>query len=183
MVKGGSLENEGQVVVFTGGGKGKTTAALGLACRAVGHGRTAAFIHFSGPERPELGDVAATRKFSAKLTMIGIECQAGEPSYLDDFDESVPTVEAALDRARQLVLGAECDVLVLDDINPLLHGGIIEEASILDLINARPEGSTIVLTGRFAPEAILRMADVVTDFTEVKHPAQAGIEPRKGIDF
>jgi cob(I)alamin adenosyltransferase len=183
MVKGGSLENEGQVVVFTGAGKGKTTAALGLACRAVGHGRTAAFIHFTGPERPQLGDVAATRRFTASLTMIGIECQAGDPSYLNDFDESVSTLEAALDRAKRLLVEEKCDVLVLDDINPLLHQGIVEEASIVDLINDRPEGSTIVLTGRFAPEAILRMADVVTDFAEVKHPAQAGIEPRKGIDF
>jgi cob(I)alamin adenosyltransferase len=182
-VKGDSLENQGQVVVFSGPGKGKTTAALGLACRAVGHGRAAAFIYFTGPERPELGDVAATRGFGAKLKMIGIECQAGDISYLDGFDESVPTVEAALDRARELLLGGECDVLVLDDINPLLHGGIIEQASVIDLINDRPESATIVLTGRFAPESIVKMADVVTDFAEVKHPAQAGVEPRKGIDF
>jgi cob(I)alamin adenosyltransferase len=180
---GGSLENQGEVIVFTGAGKGKTTAALGLACRAVGHGRTAAFIHFTGPDHPELGDVAATRRLSAKLKMIGIECQADDLSYLDDFDESVPTVEAALDRARQLVVGGECDVLILDDINPLLQHGIIEEVSVIDLISGKPEPVTIVLTGRFAPEAIVEIADVVTDFAEVKHPARGGLQPRRGIDF
>ncbi len=182
-VEGGSLEKQGQVIVFTGSGKGKTTAALGLVCRALGHGLTAVFIHFTGPEHPSLGDVTSAASMGAKLKTIGIECQASEASYLDEFDESVPTLEAALDRARELLAGGECDVCVLDDINLLLHQGVLDVDPIIDLINSRPESTTIVLTGRSAPAAIVEIADVVTDFAKVKHPAQAGVEPRKGIEF
>lgn len=180
---GAKAEGQGQVIVFTGAGKGKTTGALGLACRAVGHGGKAAFIHFTGPERPSLGEVTATRSLSAELKMIGIECQAEDPSYLSDFDQSVPTLEAALDLARQLIKGGEYDVVVLDDINPLLHQGAVDEATVIELITDRPETTTVVLTGRFAPEAIVEMADVVTDFADVKHPVHTGVGPRKGIDF
>lgn len=176
-------KEEGQVIVFTGAGKGKTTAALGLACRCVGHGGRAVFIHFTGPARPALGEVMSTRALGAKLKMLGIECQAEDPSYLQDFDESVRTIEDSPQRARQLLEEGEYDVLVLDDINPLVDRGIIEEATVLELISEKAEATTVVLTGRSAPQGILEMADVVTDFTEVKHPAQAGVEPRKGIAF
>ena len=176
-------EEWGNVIVFTGSGKGKTTAALGLACRAVGHGGKAAFIHFSGPARPSLGDVLSTKVLGHDVRMIAIESQAAEAAYVDQFDESVATVEAALHRARELAFGGECDVLILDDINPLLHGGIVEESFIVDLISSKPEAATIILTGRFAPEAIVKIADVVTDFAEVKHPARVGVGPRMGIDF
>ena len=179
----GKVEEQGEVIVFTGRGRGKTTAALGLACRAVGHGKTAVIIHFTGPNHPELGDVIATVGLGAKLKTVGIECQADNPQYLDDFDESVPTLEAALDRASQLVTGGECDVLVLDDINPLLHQGSVEAATVIDLVSDKPRTTTIILTGPFAPEALLKVADMVTDFAVVKPPADARIEPRKGLDY
>jgi len=180
---GAKAEGQGQVIVFTGGGKGKTTAALGLACRAVGHGGKAAFIHFTGPERPSLGEVTATGTLGAKLKMIGIECQAADPSYLSEFDQSVPTLKAALDLARELIKGGECDTVVLDDINPLLDQGMVDEEAVIDLISDKAEATTVVLTGRFAPDSIMEIADVVTDFAEVKHPVHTGAAPRKGIDF
>jgi len=180
---GAKAEGQSQVIVFTGAGKGKTTAALGLACRAVGHGGKAAFIHFTGPERPTLGEVTATRSLGAELKMIGIECQAEDPSYLSDFDQSVPTLEAALDLARQLIKGGEYDVVVLDDINPLLHQGRVDEEAVIELISDKPENTTVVLTGRFALDSVVEMADVVTHFAEVKHPVRTGLAPRKGIDF
>jgi cob(I)alamin adenosyltransferase len=171
-----------QVIVFTGSGKGKTTAALGLACRALGHGRKAAFLHFTGPTRPRLGDVHSARVLGG-LRMIGIASQAADPSYLDQFDETVPTVEAALDRARQMLLGGECDLLVLDDINPLLDQGLVEQSIVVGLIETKPPSATIVFTGRSAPKAIMELADIVTDFAEVKHPARTGVRARSGIDF
>ncbi len=172
-----------QVIVFTGSGKGKTTAALGLACRALGHGRKAAFLHFTGPMWPRLGDVLSARVLGGGLRMIGIASQATEPSYLDQFDETVPTVEAALDRAEQMLSGGECDLLVLDDINPLLDQGLVEQSVVTGLIEAKPPSATIVFTGRSAPNAIMELADIVTDFAEVKHPARAGVAARSGIDF
>lgn len=176
-------EEWGNVIVFTGSGKGKTTAALGLACRAVGHGRRAAFIQFTGPARPSLGDVLSTRVLGQDVRMIAIESQASDAAYVDQFDESVATVEAALYRVRELLAEGEHGLVVLDDINPLLHQGNIDEVVVRDLIAGKPASATIVFTGRSAPQWVLEMADIVTDFAEVKHPVHAGVGPRKGIEF
>ena len=172
-----------QVIVFTGSGKGKTTAALGLACRALGHGRRVAFLHCMGPTRPRLGDVLSARTLGSGLRMIGIVSQAADRSYLDQYDETVPTLEAALDRAKQMLLGGECELLVLDDINPLLDQGLVEQSIVTGLIETKPPSATIVFTGRCAPDAIVELADIVTDFAEVKHPARAGVAARSGIEF
>lgn len=92
-------------------------------------------------------------------------------------------MEAALHRSRQLLAEGSCDLLVLDDINPQLDRCIITELAVRDLIAGKPQSATIVLTGRFAPQWVLEMADIVTDFAELKHPVHAGVGPRKGIEF
>jgi cob(I)alamin adenosyltransferase len=176
-------ELEGNVVVFTGAGKGKTTAAVGLACRALGHGRTAAFIHFTGPFRPSLGEVRCTQELGRKVTMIAISSQAAQESYLDQFDECVPTLDAALERAAQLGRDAGYDLIVLDDINPLLDQGVIRPQAVRELVQGKAKPVTVVFTGRSAPDWLLAMADIVTDFAEVKHPVHAGVGPRRGIEF
>ncbi len=178
-----NMEAWGNIIVFTGGGKGKTTAALGLACRAVGHGGTAVFLHFTGPTRPSLGDVHSMKVLSPKVRTIAIESRAADSDYLDQFDESVATVEAALDRGGELLARGKCSLLVLDDMNPLLAEGTVEKARVLDLIATRPESTSIVLTGRSAPTWLVELADIVTEFAEVKHPVHAGVGPRKGIEF
>lgn len=171
------------MIVHTGLGKGKTTAALGLACRVLGHGGRVVFIRFTGPEYPQMGDVRTATALGGNLRMIGVESQARDASYLADFTESTATVETALALARGLLMRGECDLLVLDDINPLLDEGTIDTAQVVALIDEKPPNVNMVLTGRSAPQAIIERADTVTDFTEIKHPSQAGIEPRKGIDF
>jgi cob(I)alamin adenosyltransferase len=174
---------EGNVVVFTGGGKGKTTAAVGLAYRALGHGGRAAFVYFTGPQRPSLGEVQSLKLLGSRVTTIAIRSQAAHASYLDQFDDSAPTVDAALDRVRELMREAEWSLLVLDDINPLLAQGIIDAVRLRELIDEKPESATIVLTGRSAPDWLLEMASIATDFTEVKHPVHEGVGPRRGIEF
>ncbi len=174
---------KGNVIVFTGGGKGKTTAALGLACRTVGHGGRATFIYFTGPLRPSLGEVQSVKVLGPKVTMIAVQSQAADRSYLEQFDESVPTLEAALKRAGQFLRDPERSLLVLDDINPLLDRGAIDQQRVRELIEMKPEPTTIVLTGRSAPYWLVEMADIVTDFAEVKHPVHEGVPPRKGIEF
>ncbi|MFQ6001150.1 MAG: cob(I)yrinic acid a,c-diamide adenosyltransferase, partial [Anaerolineae bacterium] len=129
------------------------------------------------------GDVRAATALGGNLRMIGVESQARDTSYLADFAESTATVEAALALTRELFIRGECDLLVLDDINPLLYEGTIDTAQVVALIDEKPPNVTVVLTGRFAPQAIIERADTVTDFAEIKHPSQADIEPRKGIDF
>lgn len=181
--QGNESEETGQVIVYTGVGKGKTTAALGLAYRVVGHGGRVAFIHFTGPDYPQMGDVKAATTLGGNLRMIGVESQARDVSYLADFAESVGTVEGALARARELLHRGECELLVLDDINPLLCEGAVEIDQVTALIAEKPPGVSIVLTGRFAPQAIIEGADTVTDFAQIKPPRTARIEPRKGFDF
>jgi len=176
-------ELEGSVVVFTGGGKGKTTAAVGLACRALGHGGKAAFVYFTGPLRPSLGEVRSIKLLGPRVAMLAIRSQAAQESYVDQFDESVPTLDAALDRASDLLRDPECSLLVLDDVNPLLAERTIHPERIRELIERKPEPATIVFTGRFAPDWLVEMANIVTDFAEVKHPAHEGVGPRRGIEF
>lgn len=181
--QGNESEETGQVIVYTGLGKGKTTAALGLACRVVGHGGRVAFIHFSGPDYPQMGDVKAVTTLGGDLRMIGVESQARDVSYLADFAESAATVEEALARAGELLHRRECELLVLDDINPLLCEGAIQIDQVTALIAEKPPGVSIVLTGRFAPQAIIESADTVTDFAQLKQLSHVRVEPRKGFDF
>jgi cob(I)alamin adenosyltransferase len=178
-----SLETEGNVIVFTGSGKGKTTAALGLACRAVGHGGAAWFIYFTGPVRASLGEVSSTKVLGQKVRMIAVRSQAASEAFLGQFDETVPTLDAALDRAGELARDPECSLLVLDDINPLLGEGLIDRERVQELLETKREPSTLVFTGRSAPEWLTEAADIVTDFAEVKHPVHEGVPPRKGIEF
>jgi len=178
-----TVELGGNVIVFTGGGKGKTTAAVGLACRALGHGGKVAFVYFTGPLRPNLGEVRSAKLLGPQVTMIAIRSQAAQESYVDQFDEAVPTLDAAIDRASELMRDAECSLLVLDDINPLLAQGAIDPWRIRELIQHKPESTTIVLTGRSAPGWLVEMANIVTDFAEIKHPVHMGVGPRRGIEF
>jgi len=182
-MEGNESIETGRVIVHTGRGKGKTTAALGLAYRVLGHGGRAVIIFFTGPEHPQLGDVRAAATLGGNLRMIGIESQARDLTYLADFAESTATVKEALALARKLLTRGEYDLLVLDDINPLLHEGAIDTAEVVTLIDEKPPDVHLVLTGRFAPQTIIERADTVTDFVQIKHPSQARTGPRRGVDF
>jgi cob(I)alamin adenosyltransferase len=127
--------------------------------------------------------VSSIKLLGPKVTMIAIKSQAAQESYVDQFDESVATVDAAMDRARELVVDPDCSLVVLDDINPLLADQEIGPEQVRELIEERPEPTTIVLTGRFAPQWLIELASIVTDFAEVKHPAHEGVGPRRGIEF
>jgi cob(I)alamin adenosyltransferase len=182
-MEGDEWVETGAVIVYTGLGKGKTTAALGLALRVLGHGGRAVVIFFTGPKHPQMGDVRAAATLGGNLRVIGIESQARDLTYLADFAEFTGTVKEALALARELLTRGECDLLVLDDINPLLHQGVIDTAEAVALIDQKLPNVHLVLTGRFAPQMIIDKADIVTDFAQIKHPSRASIEPRKGFDF
>ena len=182
-MEGNESVETGRVIVHTGLGKGKTTAALGLAYRALGHGGRVVIIFFTGPEHPQMGDIRAAATLGEDLRTIGIKSQATDVTYLADFAESTDTVKEALALARELLTQGNCDLLVLDDINPLLHDGTIDTAQVVALIDEKPPNVDLVLTGRFAPQTIIDRADTVTDFVPIKHPVQTGLGPRKGFDF
>ena len=183
----GSLEvteaiKESEIIVFTGPGKGKTTAALGVALRTIGQGGKVIFVHFTGPGHPVLGEVKAAAAIGGSLRMIGIRSEASDVSYLDGFSESVDTVAEALTMARELWV-RECDLLVLDDITHHLERGSIDVAQVLHLIDSKTPNASILLTGSFVPQLIVQRADLVTEFLQIKHPTDAGVHLRRGIDF
>ena len=175
-------EDTGQVIVFTGSGRGKTTAALGIALRMIGYGGRVVYIHFTGPRHREAGEVKTAAALGDSLRMIGIKSEARDVSYLNSFSESVDTVADALSMAHKVWM-RECDLLVLDDINTQLEQGRIDIGQVMALLDDRPPNTSIILTGQCVPVVISERADTVSEFVQIKDYSQPSMGLRKGIDF
>lgn len=174
------LGAQGTVQVYTGDGKGKTTAALGLALRAWGHGARVLVIQFM-KGRIDYGELAAARR----LPGFDIE-QYGRETFVDRDEpaaEDVALAREALARARQVVAENAYDLVVLDEVNVAVDYGLVETKEILDLVAARPPEMELVLTGRGAPAAFVEAADLVSEVREIKHHYREGVAARKGIEF
>lgn len=171
-----------QIIVFTGSGIGKTNAAIGIAVRTISIGGRVIFVYFTGPQHPTLGEVKAAAVISGNWRTIGIKSEAKDPSYLDDFSESVDTVKEAINMA-QTIWSSECDLLILDNITHHFACGSIDIAQVIAIIDNRSPNTSIVLTGLSAPESLIEKADVVTEFLEIKQPTDTDMHLRKGIDF
>lgn len=190
----------GYIQVYTGGGKGKTTAAIGLAVRAVGAGKKVFFMQFMKGKvysehrildalKPEL-TLAPTGKpfFIAKEGMLS-EQELNE--FGDDvvvFEDGNPppdyvkSMHDALRRGRDAAASGTYDLVVLDEAIVALYFGLLGKSQIKDLLEARSPSTELVLTGRNAPQWLIEAADLVTEMKEIKHYYQAGVEARKGIE-
>ncbi len=174
------LGTQGTVQVYTGDGKGKTTAALGLALRAWGHGARVLVIQFM-KGRIDYGELAAARR----LPGFDIE-QYGRETFVDrdrPAEEDVALAREALARARQVIAENAYDLVILDEVNVAVDYGLVEAKEILDLVAARPPEMELVLTGRSAPAEFVEAADLVTEVREIKHHYREGVAARKGIEF
>jgi cob(I)alamin adenosyltransferase len=175
-----SNPKRGLIHVYTGDGKGKTSAALGLALRAAGHGwRTYVGQFLKGQE---YGELEAARLLAGRLT---IE-QYGKPSFIRAdkvTPEDVRLAQEGLARACQAMRSATYDIVVLDEINVALFFDLVTVGDVLSVIDQKPDGVELVLTGRRVPDEILARADYVTVMQEAKHPYQQGIAARQGIEF
>lgn len=169
----------GCVQVYTGNGKGKTTAALGLALRAVGRGLKVCFFQFIKGGGP-YGEHLVAAKLAPLLTIT----QTGRPGWVNtqDIREDRRLAQEAFEQAKGLLTSGEYDLLVLDEINGAVGFGLIDLEQILELISLRPEGVELVLTGRNAHERVIEAADLVTEMREVKHYYKAGVPARIGIE-
>jgi cob(I)alamin adenosyltransferase len=171
----------GHIQVYTGNGKGKTTAALGMALRAAGRGMKTYVAQFL--KKGEYGELLAAARHLAGLVTIE---QFGLPEFHHrENGVSAPEVRAAeegLAAAEAALAGGRYQIVVLDEINTLLHFGIIPLEPVLRLMERKPSGVELVLTGRYAPQAILDRADLVTEMREVRHYFQKGIQARTGIE-
>ena len=169
---------KGLVQVYTGNGKGKTTAALGLALRASGQGLRVGFLQFlKGNSR--CGEHLATAKYPI-FTII----QPSSRSVFRQPDEARRLIASeALARARDMMSGGEYDLLVLDEVLTAVKVGALDLGEVLDLVRSRPCGLEVVLTGRGAPPEITSVADLVTEMVPHKHPLEQGIGARRGIEY
>ena len=174
-----TADDIGYVHVYTGDGKGKTTAAIGLAIRAAGHDRRTYIGQFM--KGRDYGELTALRH----LPQITIR-QYGDPKCIRKEEVTATHVahaEAGLEQARTAMLSGRYDIVVLDEVNVALWFGLLTEAAVLSLLDERPPAVELILTGRRAPRAILDRADLVTEMTEVRHYYSAGVLARKGMEY
>lgn len=175
--------DSGMVIVYTGHGKGKTSAALGLILRAVGHGFRVLMIQFlkGGWDYGELKSIERLSP-EAEIRPLGVGCVG----ILDDtkpIEEHRQAAGDALSEVRQAVASGAYDIIILDEINIAVHLELIALEDVLQIIRKRPEKLTLVLTGRFADEQVIEAADLVTEMKEIKHPFQKGRLSQKGLDY
>lgn len=171
----------GLVQVYTGDGKGKTTAALGLSLRAVGNGFRVLVIQFL-KGRNKTGELRATEIYgdAFRIEQYGSGRFLGKRQPKEDERE---LGAQALQRAKEAMQNKACDLLVLDEISHAINMGIVDLVAVQDLIVGRPHGLEIVLTGRYMPLELVAIADLVSEIQEVNHPHARGIQARKGIEF
>jgi len=170
----------GLIQVYTGNGKGKTSAAFGLALRAVGRGLNVYIIQFikGGFDYGELYIVDKLPNLTLKAFGRGRFITEKPPKK-----EDINLAEEALALAEEVIGNGEYDIVILDEINVALNLRLISLEKILELINNKPEHVELVLTGRYAPPEIIETADLVTEMREVKHPFSKGYQARKGIEY
>ena len=181
----GGLEMEpglerGLVHVYTGNGKGKTSAAFGLALRAIGRGLKVYVIQFIKGGF-DYGELHASRYLP------NLELKAfGRGRFIAETPPAKADVELArdaLELAKKVVNGGEYDIVILDEVNVALNLGLIGVEEVIQLIKNKPKGVELILTGRNAPQEIIELADLVTEMKEIKHPASKGVPPRMGIEY
>jgi cob(I)alamin adenosyltransferase len=170
----------GYIQVYTGNGKGKTTAALGQALRAAGHGLRSYIGQFLKGQA--YGELTAARRLAPEIT---IE-QFGRKGFVHvtetPDEEDIRRARRGLERCRRAMLSGRYALVVLDEVNVALHFRLLSVKDILGFLDRKPADVEIILTGRYAPPALLRRADLVTEMKEKKHYYNRGVRARAGIE-
>jgi len=169
--------SKGMIQVYTGKGKGKTTAALGLALRAVGQRMKVIVIQFVKGNR-----TCGEHLFADKYHPFDIVQLNMGDSFTQTLDELRPVTEQTLAFAEEAIVSGSYDMVILDEIFVAVKKGLITTEQVKGLMNKKPQGVELVLTGRGAPEEIIQQADLVTEMLAVKHPLTKGIPKRRGIE-
>ena len=171
------------MIVYTGKGKGKTTAALGIVLRAVGHGYRVGMIQFIKGEW-YYGELTSSKRLEPEFEMIA--AGRGFVGIIDDdhpIEDHQKAAKEAITLAKEKITSGIYDVMILDEVNYAAKLKLISDQDILDIIAVRPEKTSLVLTGNYVPESVIAAADLVTEMREIKHPYQKGIKAKRGIDF
>jgi len=172
-------EELGNIHVYTGAGKGKTTAAFGLAMRAVGNELTVLIIQFL-KGNGDFGEIRSAAKLGIKVEQFGTgRFLQGENITEEDRKQAV----LALERSKKAVIQNEADLIILDEINVAISFGLISMEDVLEIIDKKPRNIELVLTGRDAKQEIIARANYVTEMLLQKHPYNVGQPPRAGIEY
>ncbi len=167
------------VIVYTGHGKGKTTAALGVILRAWGRGMAVIMLSFIKAETANFGEERAARKLGIELIPLG----AGFTWLSDDLEKDKALARRCWELCKEKIASGRYDIVVLDEITYPLNYGWLDLDEVLATLRDRPADLHVILTGRDAPPGLIEYADLVTEMREVKHPFQSGIKALPGIDF
>jgi len=171
---------KGYVQVYTGDGKGKTTAALGLTLRAVAHGIKSYIAQFMKGQ--DYGELHVIRERLGDL--ITIE-QFGTPRFVKTgqiSDEDYQLAQRALEKVKEALFEKDYKIVIMEEANVAMYMGLLDKKEVLEIIKNKPEGKELILTGRYAPQEIIDAADLVTEMREVKHYYQKGVMARPGIE-
>jgi len=172
---------KGLIQVYTGDGKGKTTAALGLGLRAVGHGLRVVMIQFLKGDR-ETGELNMARRLSPEFVIKPM----GRNGFVDHANPSardMSLAQAALKEARRVLDERVCDLLILDEVNVAVSLGLVDEDAVLKLMDGKPHDMELILTGRSAPQSFIEKAHLVTTMECTKHYFNQGEAARVGIEL
>ena len=177
-VKGPRI-NKGLVIVNTGNGKGKTTAAMGVLFRAWGRDMRVIMLQFIKHTTANFGEQRAAQKIGVTMRAMG----DGFTWRSRDLEQSADLSRALWEDAKEVIASGEHDVVVLDEFTYPLHYGWIPTEEVVETLKNRPEMLHVIITGRNAPPALVEYADLVTEMNVVKHPYQSGIKAQPGIEF
>lgn len=177
------MTKEGLIIVYTGKGKGKTTAALGMALRAIGYNHKVCMIQFIKGSW-HYGEMTSSKRLEPEfeLTAVG----KGFVGIMDDkspIEDHKKIAQEALKIAQEKISSKKYDIIILDEINYALNLNLVELDDVLKIISDKPDSVNLVLTGNHAKDEVIEKADLVTEMREIKHPFKSGIRAKKGIDF
>ena len=177
------MSKNGLTIVYTGKGKGKTTAALGIALRATGYKKKICMIQFIKGSW-HYGEMESSKLLEPEFEMVAVG--KGFVGIIDDKspkEDHQKVAKEAIKISNEKIQSGKYDIIILDEINYAVNLNLISLEDVLELIKSKPENVDLVLTGNYAKEEVIEAADLVTEMREIKHPFQKGIKAKEGIDF
>ncbi|MFB5631573.1 MAG: cob(I)yrinic acid a,c-diamide adenosyltransferase [Nitrosopumilaceae archaeon] len=177
------MGKDGLVIVYTGNGKGKTTAALGMALRAAGYNHKVCIIQFIKGSWP-YGEMESLKRLEPEVELVIVG--KGFVGIIDDKsprEDHEKIAKEAIKISKEKIQSGNYNIVILDEVNYAINLNLINVNDVLDLIKSKPENLNLVLTGNHAKKEVVDAADLVTEMKEIKHPFKSGIKAKKGIDY